>query len=156
VIVKASRELTSFLYMVLFLGMLFLLIDIYKGATTMPGLSTRSRGYQTSFIWCLRTRQVWKELGLKELIFQAVQGSVILENFICSKQKKSPIIGHVGLQEMITVGCWYIWWQHRQIVNDSSVAKPSSSAFAITSLASNFYVAKPSAKIKEVYWSTSS
>jgi hypothetical protein len=52
---------------------------------------------------CLRARQVWKELGLIDIVDEAVQidysGSVVLENLICSKRKKSPVLGHVGLKK---------------------------------------------------------
>jgi hypothetical protein len=99
----------------------------------------------------LRARQVWKwnELGLIDIVDEAVQmyysSSGVLENLICSKRKKSPVLVHVGLQEMITVGCWYIWWKRQQFVNGSPIIKSSISAFAINSLASNFYVATPNA-----------
>jgi hypothetical protein len=55
----------------------------------------------------LRARRVWKELGLFDIVHEVVQtdysGSVVLEKLICSKMKRSPVLGHVGLQEMIAV-----------------------------------------------------
>jgi hypothetical protein len=84
---------------------------------------------------CLRARKVWKELGLFDIVHEVVQtdysGLVVLEKLICSKMKRCPVLGHMGLQEMIAVGCWYIWWQRRQFVNGLPVTKPSSSASAI-------------------------
>jgi hypothetical protein len=32
------------------------------------------------------------------------------------------------------MACWYIWWQHREVVKGEKVADPRRTAFAINAL----------------------
>jgi hypothetical protein len=99
---------------------------------------------------CKRAKEVWKKLGLENIINRALlvdrSGSVVLEFILCDLNQKSPVLGHLGLQETIAVGYWYIWWQRRLIVRGESVSTPTSAAFAINSSTANFGAAKHTAK----------
>jgi hypothetical protein len=81
------------------------------------------------------TIKVWKELALTEVTEDALladkSGSVVLEVILCSKKKPSPLLAQLKIHEMITIVCWYIWWQRREFVKGESVARPSNTVFAI-------------------------
>jgi hypothetical protein len=44
----------------------------------------------------------------------------------------------MGLKELITTACWYMWWGRRRISHDEPVQIPSRSPQAIFALALNF------------------
>lgn len=67
--------------------------------------------------------------------------------------RKSPVLGHLGLQETIVVASWYIWWQRREAVKGESVAPPATSAFRIHALTANYGVAKANVIPKVELWS---
>jgi hypothetical protein len=106
---------------------------------------------------CGRARQVWGELGLLAVIEHAIlvdrSGSVVLEHILCSPNSKVSWLENVKTHELLAVGCWYIWWQRRELVKDENVSPPKSSAFAINALAANFGAVKHTAVEREVKWS---
>ena len=75
---------------------------------------------------CYRAKQVWRALGILDIIEEVTRidrsGSIILEEILRRPNNKSPILGHVGLKELIVVGSWYIWWQRREFVKDAYIA----------------------------------
>lgn len=93
---------------------------------------------------CKRAKEVWKSLGLDEIIDQALctdrSGSVVLEEILRLPLQKSPVLGQLGLQETIAVGGWYIWWERREAVKGNRVKLPPSSAFAIQAITANHAV----------------
>nr|XP_020200228.1 uncharacterized protein LOC109786057 [Aegilops tauschii subsp. strangulata] len=90
---------------------------------------------------CSRARKVWKALGLMDEIEKSLlvdrSGSVVLEEILRWPVQRSPILGHLGLQEVVTVGAWYIWWERREAKKGATVKNPISSAFSIHAIASN-------------------
>jgi hypothetical protein len=58
-------------------------------------------------------------------------GSVILEILLCLPKAKSQVLGQLGLQESIAVGCWYIWWKQEEIGKECQVATPTRTANAL-------------------------
>jgi ribonuclease HI len=105
---------------------------------------------------CERANAVWYALGLSEVIDSALSvdrsGSRVLEYLLCEPDKKSPVLGMLGLKESIAVACWYIWWQRRELVNGGTISTPARSAFAINALTANFGSAKPTTIRKESAW----
>jgi hypothetical protein len=104
---------------------------------------------------CVRAKEVWTELGLHEIITDAVRqdrsGSVTLE--ILAK------IGsvHEGLQtaELVLVASWFIWWQRRQHMTGEVIQTPERSAVLIKVLATNFiraYTAKLPRRKEDQMW----
>uniref|UniRef100_A0ACD5XCK5 Uncharacterized protein n=1 Tax=Avena sativa TaxID=4498 RepID=A0ACD5XCK5_AVESA len=91
---------------------------------------------------CKRAREVWKSLGLDDLIRQAAafenSRSVVLQNIFRSLRRNSPVLGQLGLHETIVVAGWFIRWQRKQAVRGEHVPSPSSSAFSINGLTLNF------------------
>jgi hypothetical protein len=101
---------------------------------------------------CKRAKEVWKFLGLEEVINNAVSldrlGSVVLEEILRSPIKKSPILGQLGLQEIVLVASWYIWWQRR----GERVAPPVRSALSIQALTLNYGLAAKKSTPRQVQW----
>jgi hypothetical protein len=63
-----------------------------------------------------------------------------------------PSWDKLKLHEPVAVGCWYIWWQRREIVKGEQVTRPKNSAFGITALAANYGLLQHNAVEKEVKW----
>jgi hypothetical protein len=107
---------------------------------------------------CDRAKDVWKALGLDHVINQALSldrsGSVVLEEILRDKRKKSPVLGQLGLQETVAVAAWYIWWQRCEGVKGEKVAPVATTAFSIQALTLNFGGAAASITLpKSVSWS---
>lgn len=104
---------------------------------------------------CTRAREVWKYLGLEEIIDRALctdrSGSVVLEEILRSSTRRSLVLGQLGLQETVTVGAWNIWWERRQAVKGETVKNAPSSAFAIQAITANHDV-RPSALVPVARW----
>jgi hypothetical protein len=81
-----------------------------------------------------------------------ISGSVVLEKILRSPCKKSPILGQLGLQEIILVAAWYIWWQRREAVKGEKVAPAARSAFSIQALTLNYGLAAENTLPKQVQW----
>lgn len=90
---------------------------------------------------CIRARKVWKALGIMDEIEKALlvyrSGSVVLEEILRWPVQRSPILGHLGLQEVVAVGAWYIWWERREAKKGATVKNPIDSRFSIHAIASN-------------------
>uniref|UniRef100_A0A8R7V853 Reverse transcriptase zinc-binding domain-containing protein n=1 Tax=Triticum urartu TaxID=4572 RepID=A0A8R7V853_TRIUA len=84
---------------------------------------------------CTRAKEVWGKLGLLEDINLALcvdrSGSVVLEELLTNPLKKSPVLGQLGLQEMIAVAAWYIWYERREAVKGTHIKSAVHTAFAI-------------------------
>ena len=104
---------------------------------------------------CTLAREVWKSLGLEEIIDRALctdcSGSVVLEEILQSSIRRSPVLGQLGLQETVAVGAWYIWWERRQAMKGETVKNALSSVFAIQAIAAN-HVVRPSAPVPIARW----
>jgi hypothetical protein len=64
-------------------------------------------------------------------------GADVLEGLECRPKQNSPVVGHLGLQETIGVGCWYIWWKRREYIKGIQIALVLSLAFSINALTTN-------------------
>ena len=105
---------------------------------------------------CYRAKQVSRALGILDIVEEVTRidrsGSIVLEEILRRSNNKSPVLGHVGLKELIVVGSWYLWWQRREFVKDAYVAPPARSAFRIQAIASEFGVVGPKAVTNEILW----
>jgi ribonuclease HI len=90
---------------------------------------------------------------IKQAMLVDRSGSVVLEHILCSSNNNVPRLEQLNMHELVVVGCWYIWWQRRQIVKGENVSAPASSAFAITALAANYGAATKKPEDKEIRWS---
>jgi hypothetical protein len=67
-------------------------------------------------------------MGLHEFIDQAVlgewSGSSILEDIICGPTERTPVLGVLEIHDSVTIACWYVWWQRREIVKGEKVEDP--------------------------------
>ena len=80
--------------------------------------------------------EVWTELGLYDVILEAVEqdrsGSITVE-IIC---KIKSVTEGLSIAELILVAAWYLWWQRRQHVETIQTA--DRAALSIRVLATNF------------------
>ena len=122
----------------------------------MPSMQARAEDMRHLMFTCERAKEVWKKLGLHEIIGEVIQidrsGSVILEELLTQPARHSPVLGRLGFRESLVVGAWYIWWQRREFVKGKNVQNPSSTAFAIQAITSNFSRAADQKKPDKVMW----
>ena len=75
---------------------------------------------------CKRAKEVWKSLGLFEMITSTLRldksGSENLAQILTDPSNRSLAFGQIGLKEIIAVGAWYIWWQRGEAVKGVKVA----------------------------------
>jgi ribonuclease HI len=95
--------------------------------------------------------------GLQETIAHADaldrSGCVILESLLRDKRRKSATLEHIGFQEIILAGAWYIWWQRRESVKGEVVVSPPKSVLAIHAITTNYVGASSAGQITEGKWS---
>jgi hypothetical protein len=69
--------------------------------------------------------EIWENLGIANEILEACtidrEGSGALEAMLRLPDNKSPLMPELGLKELITIACWYIWWERRKIAHDEKV-----------------------------------
>jgi hypothetical protein len=67
---------------------------------------------------CQRAAQIWEGLGIMDVIDRATSdgrsGSQALELILKSSQVDVSGYNGLKIQELVAVGCWYIWWLRRR------------------------------------------
>jgi ribonuclease HI len=96
-------------------------------------------------------------LGIASEISEACSedraGSGVYEVLLRRNDKMVPGIPELGLKELISIACWYIWWERRKITHDESVQNPARSAQPIMALALNYWRAlKKTGKARREGW----
>jgi ribonuclease HI len=64
-------------------------------------------------------------------------GSAVLETILTRQNNTMPGFSSLGLKEVISVGCWYLWWMRRQRTHGEPVPPISKCKISILSIASN-------------------
>lgn len=108
----------------------------------MPNLQTRCRGYIASFFQCIPTRELWRHLGLSNTIYEAIVGdrssSMALESILHGPNKPMIDLPKLGLQKVITMSCWYLWWFRRHATHGGSVPPIIKCMLSILAITKNF------------------
>jgi hypothetical protein len=98
---------------------------------------------QHLFFKCTRAFEIWENLGIANVILEACNedraGSGAFEAMLRQVDKETPHIPELGMKEIVTIACWFIWWERRKIAHDEKVQKPASSAQAIAAIALNYW-----------------
>jgi hypothetical protein len=88
-----------------------------------------------------RAREVWTSLGIWEHIERMMSvnrsGSILIQEVIRTGGEVREL--NLGRAELILIGCWYIWWQRRQLVHGKSIQNSSRSALSIAAITTNYY-----------------
>lgn len=72
-------------------------------------------------------------------------GLVVLERLMCLPMTRwSPVLDQLGLQENVTVACWYIWWERRQMAHGEQIQTAKGMTMSINPVVLN--LAKAHAK----------
>jgi len=91
-----------------------------------------------------RAREVWGALGIWDVIEKLLSvdrsGSVLIQEII-GRRGLATGLSNVGVAELILKGCWYIWWQRRQVVHGEEIQNPPRSAVSIAAISTNYALA---------------
>jgi hypothetical protein len=97
---------------------------------------------QHAFFACPRVCEIWKFLGMEELISHVcsreANGSSILEALLRDKSAAAPLLPEVDRNDLLAVAVWYIWWERRKVTHGDTVQSPARTAQAISTLSLNF------------------
>jgi hypothetical protein len=78
---------------------------------------------------CEIARDLWENLGIADIIIEAEQvdraGCTVLEELLRCQDNTVVGFSNIGLKELISVSCWYLWWIRRRMTH-SEVVPPIS------------------------------
>lgn len=81
-------------------------------------------------------------------------GLVLIQEIIKNGGEEKHL--KLGWAELILTGCWYIWWQRRQLVHGEEVQSPPRSALSIAAITTNYFVAAKKGAVINQGWPKSS
>ena len=58
----------------------------------------------------------------------------------------------MGFAEIILTGCWFIWWQRRQVVHGEEIQNPSRAAMSIAAISTNYALAPKISTVANNTW----
>ena len=86
-----------------------------------PTCSEGSEDTKHMFFLCSRAKEVWKRLGMDDIIDKACKvdlaGEAVLEYLLLLLDQDFRIMGYHNVREMIAVSAWYLWWERRKLVH---------------------------------------
>jgi len=78
-------------------------------------------------------------------------GSVLIQEIIRRGGEDTELkIGWAD--QLILTGCWYIWWQRRQLVHGEDIQNPSRSAMSIVAITANYFTAAKKVTVINQGW----
>jgi ribonuclease HI len=96
-------------------------------------------------------------LGIADLILEAEQvdraGSSVLEELLRRQDNTLPGFSEIGLKELISVSCWYLWWIRRRRTHNEVVPPIFRCKMSILSITANALRASKPAGTTEARWS---
>jgi hypothetical protein len=73
---------------------------------------------------CHMAQALWDSIGIRGIIEDALivdrSGSSVLDFLLLKKDNAVPGFSSVGLKEIITIGCWYLWWIRRRLIHNET------------------------------------
>ena len=102
-----------------------------------PVCKTEAEDIRHILFSCSRARDVEKLLIIDR------SGSVLIQEIIRRGGEDT---------ELILTGCWYIWWQRRQLVHGEDIQNPSRSAMSIAAITANYFTAAKKVTVINQGW----
>jgi ribonuclease HI len=106
---------------------------------------------------CETARDLWNKLGIADLILEAEQvdraGSSVLEELLRRQDNTLAGFSEIGLKELISVSCWYLWWIRRRRTHNEVVPPIYRCKMSILSITANALKASKPAGTTEARWS---
>jgi len=104
---------------------------------------------------CSHAREVWSALDvwphIEKLLIIDRLGSVLIQEIIRRGGEDTELkIGWAD--QLILTGCWYIWWQRRQLVHGEDIQNPSRSAMSIVAITANYFTAAKKVTVINQGW----
>jgi hypothetical protein len=90
---------------------------------------------------CLLARNMWSSLGLHEIIDEVARvdraGSAVLEALLWCQSNHLQGFDELGLKEVISTTCWYLWWIRRRQTHNEDVPPLVQCKMSILAIVSN-------------------
>ena len=90
---------------------------------------------------CKRAREIWQTIGVWQEIENEVavnqSGSIVVAKLINSS-RPLEFLNHLGLAELILIGCWFIWWERRKLVHGEVIQFQVRAALSIATYITNY------------------
>jgi len=103
---------------------------------------------------CSHAREVWSALDvwphIEKLLIIDRSGSVLIQEIIRRGGEDTEL--KIGWTKLILTGCWYIWWQRRQLVHGEDIQNPSRSAMSIAAITANYFTAAKKVTVINQGW----
>jgi hypothetical protein len=84
---------------------------------------------------------MWSSLGLHEIIDEAARvdraGSAVLEALLRCQSNHLQGFDELGLKEVISTTCWYLWWIRRRQTHNEDVPPLVQCKMSILAIVSN-------------------
>ena len=94
---------------------------------------------------CQKAKEVWKLLGLDEVIKRACEidyaGEAILEYLLFLPEQEVSILGFQNVREMIAITTWYLWWERRKLVHEEKTQDARQISMGIQAITANYVIA---------------
>ena len=108
-----------------------------------PVCKTEAEDIRHILFSCSHAREVWSALDvwphIEKLLIIDRSGSVLIQEIIRRGGEDTEL--KIGWTKLILTGCWYIWWQRRQLVHGEDIQNPSRSAMSIAAITANYFTA---------------
>jgi len=78
---------------------------------------------------------VWQEIENEVAVNQS--GSIVVAKLINSS-RPLEFLNHLGLAELILIGCWFIWWERRKLVHGEVIQFQVRAALSIATYITNY------------------
>ena len=120
-----------------------------------PVCKTEAEDIRHILFSCSRAREVWSALDvwphIEKLLIIDRSGSVLIQEIIRRGGEDTELkIGWAD--QLILTGCWYIWWQRRQLVHGEDIENPSRSAMSIVAITANYFTAAKKVTVINQGW----
>jgi ribonuclease HI len=107
---------------------------------------------------CKGAKEIWKKLGLKEVIKSALQidraGSAILEFLLANSTCRVSGLGALPIHEIIATAAWFIWWRRREIKYEGKAPPANRVALSIRAMVANSMKTKENKQgVPKIGWS---
>ena len=128
-----------------------------KVTPNCPACSFGSEDTKHILFQCQKAKEVWKKLGLDQVIKRACEvdyaGEAVLEFLLSILEHELTILGSRNVRKMIANTTWYLRWERRKLVHKEKTQDANQIFMKIHAIPLNYVLAiSPKATMKREGW----